>query len=196
MKPFYPADARPQSSCVSGKPFAARPHKTPNSYDLCYGISSLLDSTGRPAIFGTDASGREIFSFMPGAVPAELANHDDTTLQEVARLIRAYHDATAPLFATPSARKACIEVACHNDLSPCNTVFRDRRPVAFIDFDAAAPGSRAWDLGYAAWLWLDLGNPEHLPTSSCGVCACLWPPTGQFRARLKSSVRRWSDRPS
>jgi len=120
----------------------------------------LAGFDGAPRYLGTDASGREIFSFMPGAVPAELENHDDTTLQEVARLIRAYH-ATAPLFATPSARKACIEVACHNDLSPCNTVFRDRRPVAFIDFDAAAPGSRSWDLGYAAWLWLDLGNPEH-----------------------------------
>jgi aminoglycoside phosphotransferase (APT) family kinase protein len=32
--------------------------------------------------------------------------------------------------------------------------------VAFIDFDAAAPGSRSYDLGYAAWLWLDLGNED------------------------------------
>ena len=54
--------------------------------------------------------------------------------------------------------QAGIEVACHNDLSPCNTVFRQGRPVAFIDFDAAVPGSRSYDLGYAAWLWLDLGN--------------------------------------
>ena len=28
-----------------------------------------------------------------------------------------------------------------------------------IDLDAAAPGSRLHDLGYAAWLWLDLGSP-------------------------------------
>jgi hypothetical protein len=27
-----------------------------------------------------------------------------------------------------------------------------------IDLDAAAPGSRAFDLGHAAWLWLDIGN--------------------------------------
>jgi hypothetical protein len=31
---------------------------------------------------------------------------------------------------------------------------RARRP------DPAAPGSRTHDLGYAAWLWLDLGSPE------------------------------------
>jgi thiamine kinase-like enzyme len=81
-------------------------------------------------------------------------------LENAARLIRALHDATAPLFDTPSAANAGIEIACHNDLSPCNTVFRDGRPVAFIDFDAATPRSRAYDLGYAAWLWLDLGNPN------------------------------------
>jgi hypothetical protein len=28
-----------------------------------------------------------------------------------------------------------------------------------IDFDTAAPASRLHDLGYAAWLWLDLGSP-------------------------------------
>ena len=53
-----------------------------------------------------------------------------------------------------------IEVICHNDLSPCNFVFRNETPVAIIDFDAAAPGSRAHDLGYAAWLWLNLGPSE------------------------------------
>jgi aminoglycoside phosphotransferase (APT) family kinase protein len=34
--------------------------------------------------------------------------------------------------------------------------------VAFIDFDEAHPGSRADDVGYAAWLWIDIGN-EDLP---------------------------------
>jgi Ser/Thr protein kinase RdoA (MazF antagonist) len=36
-------------------------------------------------------------------------------------------------------------------------------PVAIIDFDAAAPGYRIDDLGYAAWLWLDIGNKEVSP---------------------------------
>lgn len=38
--------------------------------------------------------------------------------------------------------------------------FRKCRPVAFIDFDAAHPGQRRHDVGYAAWLWLDLGNED------------------------------------
>ncbi len=116
---------------------------------------------GASRYLGADERGREILSFLPGDVPADLGHYDDTTLAAAASLIRAYHDATAPLFATAAARVAGIEVACHNDLSPCNAVFRGGRPVALIDFDACAPGSRAFDLGYAAWLWLDLGNADY-----------------------------------
>ena len=36
-------------------------------------------------------------------------------------------------------------------------------PTAFIDFDAAYPGSRLEDLGYAAWLRIDIGNDELSP---------------------------------
>jgi hypothetical protein len=113
---------------------------------------------GAPRHLGSDEQGREIFTYVPGTVPADLAHHDDAVLAQAANLIRRYHDATATLFATPAAGRVGLEVACHNDLSPCNTVFRDGSPVALIDFDAAAPGSRAFDLGYAAWLWLDIGN--------------------------------------
>jgi hypothetical protein len=39
-------------------------------------------------------------------------------------------------------------------------VFRDELPYAFIDFDAAHVGDRREDIGYAAWLWLDIGNAD------------------------------------
>jgi aminoglycoside phosphotransferase (APT) family kinase protein len=39
-------------------------------------------------------------------------------------------------------------------------VFRDGVPYAFIDFDAAHVGDRREDIGYAAWLWLDIGNAD------------------------------------
>ena len=114
---------------------------------------------GAPGYCGTDARGRDILSFVAGEVPAELGFHDDATLAAAARLIRRFHDAGADLVDTADG----IEVVCHNDLSPCNFVFRDGAPVALIDFDAAAPGLRADDLGYAAWLWLDIGSDEIAP---------------------------------
>jgi aminoglycoside phosphotransferase (APT) family kinase protein len=50
---------------------------------------------------------------------------------------------------------------CHNDLSPRNTVCRDLgaglRPVAFIDWDLAAPGRRIHDLAHMCWQYLGLG---------------------------------------
>jgi hypothetical protein len=39
-------------------------------------------------------------------------------------------------------------------------VFRDGLPYAFIDFDAAHAGNRREDIGYAGWLWLDIGNAD------------------------------------
>jgi thiamine kinase-like enzyme len=49
---------------------------------------------------------------------------------------------------------------CHNELFPWNTVFRSGVPVAFIDWDTAAPGPRAWDLGFAAWRWVPFFRDE------------------------------------
>jgi len=132
-----------------------RPVQTNSSF-----VQSLLrrlnDSgfEAAPRYLGTDESGRETFSFLPGYVPPDLdPTIPDETLVAAASLIRRYHDATASLeIAAPH------EVVCHNDLSPCNFVFRDERPVAIIDFDAAAPGGRLDDLGYAIFLWLNLGT--------------------------------------
>jgi hypothetical protein len=116
-----------------------------------------LDERGfeaAPRYLGSDEQGRECYSFQPGEVPAELdATISDETLAAAARLIRRFHDATAG-----SELAGEAEVVCHNDLSPCNFVFRDGRPVGIIDFDAAAPGRRLQDVGYAIFLWLNLGT--------------------------------------
>ncbi len=111
---------------------------------------------GAPRFLGLDEQGRLTSSYIEGAVPSELGMHDDEVLGAAARLIRSYHDATAGF-------SSSFEIVCHNDLSPCNFVFVDGVPVGLIDFDAAAPGDRLWDLGYAAWLWLDIGTDELSP---------------------------------
>lgn len=108
-----------------------------------------------PRFLGIDERGREILSFIAGDVPPDLDEWSDAQLVAAAKLIRAFHDATLDF-----SGKGDAEVVCHGDLGPCNTVFVEGMPAALIDFDAARPGRRADDLGYAAWLWLDMGNDE------------------------------------
>lgn len=110
-----------------------------------------------PRFLGIDAAGREILSYLPGSVPADLGDYADDQLRAAAGLLRRFHDATADM---PAVRAGGFEVACHNDWAPTNTVFREGMPVGMIDFDTVRPGLRLWDLGYAAFTWLCLGDED------------------------------------
>ena len=109
-----------------------------------------------PRFLGIDDQKREILSYLPGEVPGQLGAFSDSQLDAAARLLRALHDATPE-----SPLRGIDEVVCHGDASPCNAVFLHGMPYAWIDFDSAHPGSRSDDLGYAAWLWLDIGNDDY-----------------------------------
>lgn len=116
---------------------------------------------GASRFLGVDEAGREILSFLPGEVPADLRHYSDDVLLASAALLRRFHDATET-FAPVAEAKA--EVVCHNDWGPPNAVFRDGKPYALIDFDTVRPGLRLWDLGYSASAWLDLGNDDYSGT--------------------------------
>ena len=64
------------------------------------------------------------------------------------KIVKELHDASSGF--APKGK-----VICHNDLSPCNTVFRNDVPVAIIDWDSAAFGERWEDLTYILWLWIN-----------------------------------------
>jgi hypothetical protein len=114
---------------------------------------------GAPRFRGIDQKGRQILSYLEGHVAWEPGSvqppgvWSDDSLIEVAKLIRKAHDLTAG-----TALAGAREVVCHNDLTARNTVYRDTgagyRPVAFIDWDGAAPGDRANDLCYIFWHFL------------------------------------------
>jgi Ser/Thr protein kinase RdoA (MazF antagonist) len=111
---------------------------------------------GTPHFLGTDEQGRETLAYIPGTVPTELLHHSDDHLCAAARLLRCFHDATANF---PELNGA--EVICHNDFSPGNCVYVDGYPVAMIDFDTLAPGTRLWDLGYSVPTFLNLGHADY-----------------------------------
>ncbi len=114
---------------------------------------------GAPRFLGTDAQGRDVFTYLAGHVayrPTGPEVSEPDTLVRVARLVRRFHDLTA---GTPLAGGQ--EVVCHNDLSPKNTVYdlggHTARPIAFIDWDLAAPGVRIHDVAHMCWQYLYLG---------------------------------------
>lgn len=113
---------------------------------------------GVPRFLGVDSKGREILSFLPGEVPKDLGNFSEMQLAAGARLLRKLHDA-----ASDSDLKGAHETICHGDPGPCNSVFVDGLPVGLIDFDAMRPRLRREDVGYAAWLWLSIGDERFCP---------------------------------
>ncbi|HEY9291462.1 MAG TPA: phosphotransferase [Microlunatus sp.] len=132
---------------------------------------------GAPRALGFDDQGREILTYIAGepgaslpevgAAPLGDVDHwvrRDDVLVRLGRLLRTFHDAAATFSWTGREwqvpTRQPVETICHNDLSPGNTVFRDGVPVALIDWEAAAPGPRAWDLGFAAWRWVPLWPEE------------------------------------
>jgi serine/threonine protein kinase len=123
---------------------------------LCYLETMNFDAS--PRFLGIDEQKREIISYIQGDVPSNLIYYSDAELILAAKLIRRFHDITAGCKLAGTE-----EIVCHNDLSPCNFVFINNNPIAIIDFEMAAPGKCIFDLAYAAWLWLDIGNIQITP---------------------------------
>ena len=115
-----------------------------------------------PEPLGLDETGREVLSFIPGTVPHDMPDWiwTEQALKDAARALREWHEATVDFSASdaqwglpPSSPR---EVICHNDFAPYNCIFTGGRFVGAIDFDACSPGSRIWDLAYAAYRFVPL----------------------------------------
>jgi aminoglycoside phosphotransferase (APT) family kinase protein len=161
----------------------------------------LLEASGwggAPRYLGVDNEGREVLSYLEGHVAWEprqpAAVSSDESVVTVARLVREFHDLTA---GTPLARDQ--EVVCHNDLSPKNTVYQLRsgelRPVAFIDWDLAAPGARIHDIAHVCWQYLGLG-PSVTDVEKVARRMRLIVDSYELsdRQRLVSTILWWQDR--
>lgn len=115
---------------------------------------------------GIDADGREVVEYVDGDCPVYPLPRwawTDDALCQVATALRAIHDASPPPVRTGWRRPAIepVEVVCHGDVAPYNSVWRDGVLVAFIDWDHAVPAPRGWDLGYAAYRFAGLHDPRN-----------------------------------
>lgn len=143
-----------------------------------HGLLRHLEATGfqgAPRLLGVDERGREVLSYIEGETSPDprVSFASDEALAEVARLLRSYHDATTGFVPPPDARWRFEvgaptegDVICHNDVAPYNTIVREGRPVAFIDWDFAAPAPRVWDIAHALWRFVPFYDDETFGTPS------------------------------
>ena len=110
---------------------------------------------GAPQALGYDIAGRPMLSFADGYIDQDPSDLDISRLIEVGQVIRRLHDASST-FIPPADAIWNVAIApdsenliCHHDLAPWNLV-RTSTQLTFIDWDGAGPGSRLWDLAYAA----------------------------------------------
>ena len=111
---------------------------------------------GAPRAWGDDPRGRQVLEYVPGVTADNEPPMGLGELRRAGRLIRRLHDALAGFRPPPDARWDVVlpapgpaELICHHDLAPWNLV-RDGDRWVFIDWDGAGPGTRLWDLAYAA----------------------------------------------
>lgn len=137
-------------------------------------------------VFIEQVGNQECLTFIAGEVgndPIKPYMQTDQTLIEAAQLLRRLHDCTQNFVVPPDAVfmlpvSTPHEVICHNDFAPYNCVYRDGHLVGVIDFDAAGPGTRLWDIAYAVYRFVPLAADPH--------CRHLgWEPIPDRQARLK-----------
>jgi hypothetical protein len=137
------------------------------------------DFKGTPRFLGHDARQREVLTYIAGAagffsrervVPFDLWS--DEVVRQAGTFLRAFHDASIGLclpdgvaWQPPWSNPQPHEIVCHGDFAPYNCIFRNGRLVAVIDLDGAAPGSRAWDLAYAAYTFVPLYTDDRCRAS-------------------------------
>jgi Phosphotransferase enzyme family len=163
-----------------------RPHQ-PTSFAVAGYLDHLERAgfDGAPRYLGRDECGRDVLTYLEGAVagdPPEAWATTEELLASVAVLLRRLHEASAGYLAdagfaapyasvwhrdrlrveAPDASLPPPELISHCDVTQQNVVVRDGRAVGLVDFDMAGPASRLLDVVNTAMWWVPLRHPDDL----------------------------------
>lgn len=127
---------------------------------------------GAPRALGRDDQGRQVLEYIEGRAGSPAAEYSIDELAVIGRLLRDFHDAASSFVPSSSAHwnqeilADRQELICHGDPAPWNIVAAPGRWV-LIDWDFAGPGTRLWELAYAAQTAaLPSPNTDDLPLSA------------------------------
>jgi mutator protein MutT len=116
-----------------------------------------------PEVFGTDARGREVLTFLPGrVVDVDTDLLSDAQLAGVARWARGLHAAVDGFGDQGPWRFFGVDqptVVAHNDLAPYNLCFEGDKLVGVFDWDLAGPSTPLLELAHLAWNGVPLFRP-------------------------------------
>ncbi|WP_426979979.1 phosphotransferase (plasmid) [Pseudarthrobacter sp. O4] len=107
-----------------------------------------------PEPLGRDEDGRHVIEYVEGVSALDQLPLGHAELLRVGQMIRQIHDASETVAIpnvdgwNPLLPAENPDLMCHNDLAPWNLIMGERW--VFIDWDAAGPSTRLWDLAYAA----------------------------------------------
>lgn len=146
---------------------------------------------------GRDEQGRQVVEFVPGTLAIGTDPLTPPELGRVGSMVREIHDVSAryvpPIDAVweTAIPAPTGDIVCHNDLAPWNLIIGDRW--AFIDWDAAAPSTRLWDLAYAAQAFA-LSDDARSPEAAGRDLAALVDGYGGDRALRRALPRAMEER--
>ncbi len=112
--------------------------------------------TGAPRSFGWDDKGRHLVEYVPGT-RADSLDAPERALEprRIGEFLRDMHDALDSFVPPDYSRwfdgipSPGRELIVHQDIAPSNIVLRADGSLVAIDWDAAGPGTRLWDLAHA-----------------------------------------------